>query len=306
MLMKKIKLLLLLMIPLLFYTSCSVDVVAGDGVVVVDPPVSLEQVLASHELWYVDIHQTTGPGEIPFLQKAFTVSFLNGTMYANNNLVGIGAAGSGFGIDVGYYNTFNGVLEVQHDLDGYWDLEVYTVNPNRLRIYDRYSNTSYYLIGYQRSTFDYDWVFYDNIHYFLQEYVTWERIYISPQGDTSAFDAENYLQFIAGGSGINFRSSQDNFGTPIDNIYWDYSGIYDVQNVYGNDYLKTLTLDYDYFGNEYFELSIINDSEIELFSPYTGTTHAFRGRGFIQFKNSEKQKHKKRVKRKNKVRYLEK
>jgi hypothetical protein len=38
-------------------------------------------------------------------------------------------------------------------------------------------NTTYYLIGYQRSNFDYDRLFYDNIHYFLQEYKAWEKVY---------------------------------------------------------------------------------------------------------------------------------
>jgi hypothetical protein len=48
-------------------------------------------------------------------------------------------------------------------------------------------------------------------------------------------------------------------------------------------YLKTLTLDYDYFDNEYFELSVINDATIELFHPSSGTVYEFRGRGYIQF-----------------------
>ena len=39
-----------------------------------------------------------------------------------------------------------------------------------------------FLNGYQRTTFDYDFVFYDNIHYFLQEYEAWEKTYTSEMG----------------------------------------------------------------------------------------------------------------------------
>ncbi|NQY05856.1 MAG: nicotinic acid mononucleotide adenyltransferase [Flavobacteriaceae bacterium] len=300
--MKSLKLLFLLCISVMFFTSCEVDVIAGDDSIVEDP-ISLEQLLASHELWYVDINQTTGPGEVPFLQKAFTVSYRYGVMYANNNLVGIGTTGGGFGIDVGFYNTYGGTIEIHHDLDGFWALEVYQLGPNRIKMYDPYTNTSYYLTGYQRSTFDYDLVFYDNIHYFLQEYVAWEKVFTSAAGDPSPFDNENFLQFLASGNGINFRSSQDQFGTPLDFIYWDYSGIYEVNDVYGDAYLKTLALDYDYSGNEFFELIILNDNKIELYNSFTGTTYRFKGSGFIQYKNADGKKRKKIT---NKVRKLKK
>jgi len=48
-------------------------------------------------------------------------------------------------------------------------------------------------------------------------------------------------------------------------------------------YLKTLTLDYDYFSNEYFELSVINDGKIELYHPASQTVYEFVGRGYIQY-----------------------
>ncbi len=35
------------------------------------PDTSLNELLGSYELWYVDINQTVGPGETPFLQIAF-------------------------------------------------------------------------------------------------------------------------------------------------------------------------------------------------------------------------------------------
>jgi hypothetical protein len=51
-------------------------------------------------------------------------------------------------------------------------------------------------------------------------------------------------------------------------------------------YLKTLTLDYDFFDNEFFELSVINDGTIELFHPSSGTVYEFEGRGYIAYYRS--------------------
>ena len=143
------------------------------------------------------------------------------------------------------------------------------------------------MVGYQRSNFNYDKLFYDNIHYFLQEYITWEKVYTSEYGNLNEFDNENFVQFLPGGGDGNFRSSQDEYGTDINNIYWDYTGIYNVDNVANEPYLKYLTLDYDYLGNEYFELSVVNDNTIELFHSDSGTLYRFKGRGYIQYKNTE-------------------
>ena len=72
---------------------------------------------------------------------------------------------------------------------------MYQLSPNEIKLYDRYQNRTYYLMGYQRNAFDYDRVFYDNIHYFLQEYVAWEKV-STIGGTTNAFDYENYLKFM--------------------------------------------------------------------------------------------------------------
>ena len=64
--------------------------------------------------------------------------------------VNLGTIGNGFGLQIGYYDTRNGVLEVDHILDGYIDLEVVQLSSDEIRITDTYTNTSYYLIGYQK------------------------------------------------------------------------------------------------------------------------------------------------------------
>lgn len=271
----------------ILFTSCYQEVIVEDTHSDPIPSITLAELVSSYELWYVDINQTTGNDYIPFMQIAFTMSFRNGTLYANNNLVGIGSQGNGFGIRIGYYDTFHSDLDISHDIDGFHTFEVTQLGSNKLRLYNRSLNLSYVLVGYQRGTFDYNKLFYDNIHYFLQEYITWEKTFTSVYGDLNEFDNENFLQFLPGGGDGNFQSSQDVSGTNINNLYWDYSGIYNIDDVPGNQYLKYLTLDYDFFDNEYFELSVLNDNLIELFHPMSGTLYRFSGRGYIQYKNKQ-------------------
>jgi hypothetical protein len=279
--MKTLKILSVFAFIAIVFTSCHVDVIENDHQDTAS--ISLNQLLNSYDLWYVDINKTVGYGQTPFLQKAFTVSFLGGTVYANNNLVGIGSQGDGLGISIGYYDTYDMVLDVHHDLDGFSSFDVYQIDNNTIELYNPNNDTSYFLEGYQRGNFDYDFVFYDNIHYFLQEYEAWEKTYTSDVGALNEFDNENFLQFLAGGNDSTFRSSQDAVGTSVNNLYWDFVGDYGIADVSGNTYLKTLTLDYDYFDNEYFELSVINDEQITLYHPASGTYYEFQGKGYIQY-----------------------
>lgn len=280
--MKTIKLLLGLVLSATLLTSCVVD-----DVVIVDnnPPatLSLNQLLSSYEIWYVDINATQGFGEVPFMQIAFTLSFRNGTLWANNNLVGIGNQGNGYGIPVGFYSTYDMVLDVDHEIDGFDSFDVYQIDGNTIELYNPFTDTSYFLDGYQRSNFDYDFVFYDNIHYFLQEYEAWEKTYTSDFGALNEFDNENYLQFLATNNDSEFRSSQDVNINNVSNIFWDYTGVYQVNDVAGTLYDKTLTLDYDYFSNEFFNLYVIDDATIELRHAASGTVYEFRGLGYIEF-----------------------
>ncbi|WP_298531743.1 nicotinic acid mononucleotide adenyltransferase [uncultured Algibacter sp.] len=300
--MKTIKILLSFILTATLFTSCYRETLV-ETVVIEQPieeiPLTVNELLSAYELWYVDINATIGYGETPFLQKAFTVSFLNGVLYANNNIVGIGHSGDGFGIDVADYNGYDMILDVNHDLDGFSTFDVFQVNNSRIELYNPNNDTSYFLDGYQRNDFDYDFVFYDNIHYFLQEYEAWEKTYTSEFGAINEFDQENYLQFLAGGNDSEFRSSKDEFGLNPNFIRWDYTGLYGVGNVTDDLYLKILTLDYDYMGNEFFELTVINDETIELFHPTSETVYEFKGRGYIQYlKTTNGKKEKKNKKRK--------
>ncbi|WP_093671571.1 hypothetical protein [Tenacibaculum sp. MAR_2009_124] len=278
--MKRLKILLLLLITGSMLTSC---VVVNDEYI--DNGISLNELISSYDLWYIDYHRTQGNDDIPFVSKAFTMSFLNGRMYANNNIVDIGRTGNGLGVQVGRYDTFNSILETNHSLDGRYDFEVVQISQNEIRIDCVSRNVSYYLIGYQKNTFDYDKLFYDNIEYFLQEYVAWERIR-SEDGVPNAFDDEHYLQFTPENN-VTFYSSHDPFGTNIDNILWDYVGGYEVANVNGYDDLKVLTLNYDQGDTETFELSVINDETVALYHIRSQTTYTFAGRGFIQYRKAD-------------------
>ncbi len=270
-------------------TSCYTEVLIEDDFIEASP-FNTDQVLQSYDLWYIDINQTQGNGEVPFLQRAFTISFRQGTLYANNNIVGIGKTGGGLGIDVGYYDPLRAAVEIDHDLDGRWVLEIYAVTANTLELYHAPTDTSYFLRGYQRNSFDYDGVFYDNINYFLQEYEAWEKVFTSEEGAINEFDDENFLQFGSDNNGNFFRSSIDASGTPVVNLQWDFTGDYQVFDVQNDETLKTLTLDYDFLSNDYFELYVINDSTIELYHTDSGTVYEFRGRGYIEFLKSGKAK----------------
>lgn len=299
--MKTLKLLSAFILGSILLTSCVAEVIIEDDIFPDQPLITLEQLLDTYEIWYIDIERTQGNGEIPFLQKAFTVSFKNGIFYANNNLVGIGNNGDGFGLDVGFYSTNRMQVDIDHDIDGFYDLDVVQVSDNQIKLIDRVTNTSYYLIGYQRNTFDYDLVFYDNIHYFLHEYSTWEKVYTSQFGALNEFDNENYLKFLYQGSGDNFKSSQDSNDLNINDIYYDYTGYYLVDDVANAEDIKILTLDYDFLGNEYFELTVMNDSRIKLFHPMSRTEYEFIGRGYFEFKSAKNgkssQNDKKRMKK---------
>lgn len=279
--MKTIKLLFVTMLLAALGVSCNNTVYVDDDYI--EPGISLNQLIHSYEIWYVDLNESDVYEEIPFMQIAFTLSFRNGVLYANNNLAGLGTTGNGFGIDVGYYDAYNTTLQLDHDIDGVWNFSVQQLSANKIRLYN-YNTDSYYVLeGYQRSNFDYDYVFYDNIHYFLQEYEAWEKVYTSQEGAINEFDAENYLAFLSEGYGDTFLSSTDPYGIVPSQIYWDYEGVYEIQDIAGDPYAKVLTLDYDFMGNEYFELYVVNDETIELYHPYSETTYRFKGRGFIEF-----------------------
>ncbi|MEH6619866.1 nicotinic acid mononucleotide adenyltransferase [Maribacter arcticus] len=295
--MKTIKLLTGYFLLATLMVSCYADVIIEDDFIE-ESAFNTDQVLQSFDLWYIDINATQGNGEVPFLQRAFTVSFDRGVLYANNNIVGIGKTGGGYGIDVGTYGTLRGIVDINHDIDGRWALEVFAINRNTIELYDARSDTSYFLKGYQTNTFDYDMVFYDNINYFIQEYDAWEKIYTSEIGALNDFDDENYLQFLPN----FFRSSLDSPNTSMANLQWDFEGEYEVYDIQGDNSLKALTLDYDFFGDDYFELYVINDSTIELYHPDSGTTYEFRGRGYQEYLKSGKgDGSKKRIKSSNPI-----
>lgn len=281
--MKAKKLLLGLLAIGLLVSSCYTEVILEDDFIA-ESPFNTDRALQSYDLWYVDINATRGNGEVPFLQRAFTITFDRGVIYANNNIAGIGKIGNGLGIDVGSYATFSGTVEIDHDVDGLWLLDVYAASGNTIELYDSRSDTSYFLRGYQRNDFDYDFIFYDNLNYFLQEYQAWEKSYTSEVGAVNEFDDENFLRFFSDNGGY-FQSSVDAVATPLANLQWDYEGDYQVFDT-NDPGLKTLTLDYDFLGNDYFELYVINDSTIELYHVASETIYEFKGRGFVQYLKS--------------------
>ena len=279
--MKTLKITLLALIFGFFFTSCVID----DTIIYnYDNGVSLNEILQSKDLWYIDYNQTQGNGDVRFMSLAFTLSFVNGNVYANNNLIGLGNVGNGYGDQIGYYGTNGIFLEIDHDLDGYKDFKVIQLSYNKLKFISQNTNVSFILIGYNINEFNYDAVFYDNIEYFLQEYNTWYKTE-TIGGIENDFDYENYLAFIP--ENVNtFLSSQDEQGTNLNNLIWDFSGTYEVFNVQGTDTLKVIELYYDQNGIEEFELSVLNDQKIELYHIASDTSYIFEGNGQIIYKRN--------------------
>ena len=262
-------------------SSCSVTVINSP-----EPEITLQEQLQSFELWYVDINETQGSGEVPFLQKAFTISFTNNGLFANNNIVGIGNEGNGYGFKIGNYTAFGNTLNLNHILDGDYSLEVNFISFDEIEITDYFNDVTYRLIGYQRDEFDYDALFYDNIEYFLQEYEVWQKTGTSIAGAPNPFDAENYMRFFPDQINI-FQTSLDKVGTDFDLLEWNFEGNYEVFDVADDASIKILTLDYDFFDSEDFELTILDDATIQLLHINSGTIYQFEGRYNIQFLKGE-------------------
>ena len=75
--MKTLKLLFAIIITGTLLSSCTT--INNDGFVDNYQP-TLEEVVSEYDLWYVDYHRTTGSGDIPYVSRAFTLSFINGVL----------------------------------------------------------------------------------------------------------------------------------------------------------------------------------------------------------------------------------
>ena len=283
----------------LLFSSCIEENYREDFRTLPEPPHA--DFVEAYDLWYVDYHQTVGADEIPFMQLAFTFSFINGKMYANNNISGIGHHGNGFGIRIGDYSWRSNVLSSHHDIDGRYDFEIIpslTVE-NEIEMYNAYTDTSYFLIGYNVDEFDYDKLFYENVEYLLQDFEIWNKYYTSSSGLLNEFDYENYLSFTSEKNNT-FYSSKSELGTNIDFVNWSYEGAYTVEDIIGFEDLKFLTLFYDRVMKEEFELSV-SDTIIELFHLASQTTYKFEGDYFIEYLKDGSSKKKKRSSRKRTI-----
>ncbi len=256
----------------------------------------LSDLLCSYDLWYVDIDQTQGTGNITFVSRAFTMSFMSdGQVFANNNIVGLGQTGNGFGINTGVYDVYNrsGILSIHDDVFGSADFEVTQLSLNEISLYNRAQNVTYFLVGYQKYNFDYDRLFYENITYYLQEYEAWTKTgenIVTPQ---APFIEENHLTFYVDNDTNVFDSSVSPSNIPILDIYWDYSGDYDVQNTSVENVKDLLLTYYGNNGSENFDLDVVDDETIILTNIQTGNSFTYKGRNYIQYKTGAKRlKHK--------------
>ncbi len=285
------KYLYILLLVLLSLTSCTYERHDLENYNTDTNAVSLRQLLTGYDLWYVDIDQTQGTGNIPFISRAFTMTFdYSGNVWANNNIAGVGFTGDGYGIKTGTFYVENGsnFVEINDDLDGIADFQVRQISNNEIELFNARQNVTYLLVGYQKRDFDYDALFYNNIVYFLQDYSYWKKTggnMISP----AVFDDENFLQFYVDNQGYNrFDTSLDNLSV-TSGIVWDYEGDYQVNDT-SNNTLKRLILSYDNGSTERFRLEIIDDENIRLTGLNTGNIYDFTGKDYIQYKPRPRKK----------------
>lgn len=276
--------LLLTAVTLTLFTSC---INTFSTIREEESGITLSQLVSTYDIWYVDYNSKSGSGNVPFLSNAFTISFLNGSMYANNNLAGIGKTGEGYGIKTGNYNTFDNVISIYHSKYGKYNLQVVQLSKDKIRLVDNQQNTSYDLEGYQKRYFNFDKVFYDNLEYFLQEYDVWAKTFTSKEGKTNAFDNENFLGFTSENN-TTFYSSKNDFGTNVDYVKWNYKGSYEVADIQNHENLKFLTLFYENNEKEEFEVSVIDDANLQFYHIDSKTVYKFQGVGFIRYLRPEK------------------
>lgn len=266
--MKKIFIIPILM--LLTLSSCSVD----DKY---DNRLHLHEFLHSFDLWHIDINQTMGNARIPMLSRAFTMTFhYNTEVTANNNLVGLGTIGNGYGLRIGRYNTSGDHLTISHDRDGVFHFKVVQISSNEIDLIDLDSDAVYRLIGYRKAKFDYNQLFFDNIAYFLQEYEFWQKSHTSVQGLENPFDQENFLFFFNNKGAYAFETKHLLYNSNLIGF-----GTYRIESTNFKD-VKRLILLYGR-DTEVFELRVINDQTIELYHLKSRTTYEFVGMRNIVF-----------------------
>jgi hypothetical protein len=288
MLMKKILYILVIILVLISLSSCSWEH-REENYTTLNNQSGLKELLTSFDLWYVDIDRTTGTGNIPFISRAFTISFMpDQNIFANNNMVGIGSTGNGFGINIGVYDTYENILQINDDVFGYADFKVSRISDNVITLYNNNQNVIYYLEGYQKYQFNYDKLFYENVVYFLQEYQVWTKYFDDIVSPNTPFVYENHLAFYVNGNQNVFESSESSVNVNLSNIYWDYTGLYQVFDTY-TEIRKELLLQYNFNNStESFILTVLDDNHIQLHNTQSGNIYRFYGREFIQYKPQRK------------------
>ena len=283
--MKKIAFSSFLILQLFLFSSCEQNYYMEEQFREPTSAIPLER----YDLWYLDYHNTQGADVLPFMSLAFTLSFENGIVYANNNISRIGYQGGGYGLQIGYYDQYNSVVNLDHDLDGQQRFEIRNLRQNEIEMYHPQTDTSYFLVGYTTETFDYDALFFDNIEYLLQDFEFWEKSATSWEGATTPFEYENFLRFTSENTQTFYSSLAQNSNSVA---YWDFNGGYEVLDVSNDTSLKILELYYQGGVFEQFELRVLTDTSIDLLHLNSGTSFVFQGQEFIQYLKSDPKKNK--------------
>lgn len=268
--------LLSLLFSIIILSSCSSD---DDNATNQPQSNSIEELLGSYDLWYVEPDQYTSDFELG--QEAITFSFVENQLYANKNLIGfdpelIGNEESTYTVE----QTGNNASITIDDTS----FTVFGVSGNSLKLVNSYDNsTAFYITGYAANDFPLDDIFYERMAHFFNEYKFWQKTATeNPDDNEGNFATLNYIEFS---EVRNFRSSEDTEDLTYDQINWQYQGSYRLTTENSEEEPISNELIFIYhtdeneeeIANDTLKVNVLNENRIQLSEPDLNIHYTFEG-----------------------------
>ena len=268
--------LLSLLFSIIVLTSCGSD----DDSNTPSQSKSIEELLESYDLWYVEPDQPSSDFDLG--QDAITFSFVNNELYANKNLVGFDPSTMG-NIETTYTVEQEG-SNASITIDD-TEFTIFGVNGNSVKLVNSYDNTTaFYITGYTTEDFpSLEILYYERMPHFFNEYQFWQKTLTeNPDENDGDFSTINYVEFFGGRS---FRSSEDVEGLTYDEINWEYEGSYRLTTEYGEEESISNELIFIYntdegeeeIPNDTLKVNVVDESKIQFSEPGLNINYTFEG-----------------------------
>ena len=269
--------LLSLLFSIILLTSCGSD---DDST---NPPQSksIEELLESYDLWYVEPDQPSSDFDLG--QDAITFSFVNNELYANKNLVGFDPSTMG-NIETTYTVEQEG-SNASITIDD-TEFTIFGVNGNSVKLVNSYDNTTaFYITGYTTEDFpSLEILYYERMPHFFNEYQFWQKTLTeNPDENDGDFSTINYIDFFGG---RNFRSSEDVEGLTYDEINWQHQGSYKLTTSNSEEEPISNELVFIYVdsngvviegANDTLKVNVVDESKIQFSEPGLNINYTFEG-----------------------------